>query len=215
MGSCAYHWGRANKRRVATGLETRYSCCMGDLQSEGCCLASTHVSDNLNPDNYTGFVSTLPPNPGTSSHHAVYALDCEMCYTTGGSELTRVTVVDHDSRVVYESFVQPHNQILDYNTRFSGITEEQLEDVTTTLRDVQAALLTLFSSSTVLVGHSLESDFRALKLIHHTVVDTSVLFPHKMGPPYKRALRNLASEHLKKIIQNDGDSCCPRHDLNF
>lgn len=44
----------------------------------------------------------------------------------------------------------------------------------------------------------------SLQLIHDTVVDTSVVFPHKMGHPYKRALRNLASEILKKIIQNDG-----------
>lgn len=28
-----------------------------------------------------------------------------------------------------------------------------------------------------------------------------------MGAPYKRALRNLASEYLKKIIQNDGKDC--------
>ena len=36
------------------------------------------------------------------------------------------------------------------------------------------------------------------------VVDTSVVFPHRLGPPYKRALRNLMAEHLKKIIQDSG-----------
>ena len=36
------------------------------------------------------------------------------------------------------------------------------------------------------------------------VVDTSVVFPHLLGPPYKRALRNLMAEHLKKIIQDSG-----------
>ena len=35
-------------------------------------------------------------------------------------------------------------------------------------------------------GHSLESDLLQLKLIHNTVVDTSVVFPHKMGLPFKR-----------------------------
>lgn len=44
------------------------------------------------------------------------------------------------------------------------------------------------------------------QLIHPTVIDTSVVFPHKMGPPQKRALRNLAADYLKKIIQNDGKS---------
>lgn len=90
--------------------------------------------------------------------------------------------------------------------RFSGITEDNMKNVTTTLLDVQAALLTLFSEKTILVGHSLESDFKALKLLHDTVVDTSVMFPHKHGYPHKRALKNLCSEYLKKLIQNDGES---------
>lgn len=94
--------------------------------------------------------------------------------------------------------------IIFYN-RFSGITEEDMKDVTTTMLDVQATLLTMFSSETILVGHSLESDFKALKLLHDTVVDTSVMFPHKNGYPQKRALKNLCSEYLRKLIQNDGE----------
>ena len=87
--------------------------------------------------------------------------------------------------------------------RFSGITAEDLVGVKTSLRDVQAVLLMMFSSKTILIGHSLESDLKALKLLHGTVVDTSVVFPHKMEPPYKRALRMLAAELLMRIIQND------------
>lgn len=62
----------------------------------------------------------------------------------------------------------------------------------------------MFNSETILIGHSLESDFKALKLIHDIVVDTSVLYPHKMGPPKKRALKTLCIENLKKIIQESG-----------
>lgn len=62
----------------------------------------------------------------------------------------------------------------------------------------------MFNSKSVLIGHSLESDFKALKLIHDLVVDTSILFPHKMGPPKKRALKTLCIENLKRIIQEDG-----------
>ena len=47
-----------------------------------------------------------------------WPLDCEMCYTTYGIELTRVTVVDEDGADAYESFVRPDNPILDYNTRY-------------------------------------------------------------------------------------------------
>lgn len=91
-----------------------------------------------------------------------------------------------------------------YVYRYSGISEKTLENVTRTLRDVQAVLLSMFNSKSILVGHSLESDFKALKLIHDLVVDTSILYPHKMGPPKKRALKTLCIENLKRIIQEDG-----------
>lgn len=76
--------------------------------------------------------------------------------------------------------------------------------MTRNLREVQAVLLSMFSAKTILIGHSLESDLKALKLIHSVVVDTSVLFPHKMGPPKKRALKTLCIDHLKRIIQESG-----------
>lgn len=79
-----------------------------------------------------------------------------------------------------------------------------LSETTTTLYNVQAVLLSMFNSETILIGHSLDSDFKALKLIHDVVVDTSVLYPHKMGPPKKRALKTLCIENLKRIIQENG-----------
>lgn len=121
-------------------------------------------------------------------------------------ELTRVSVVDHTFKSIYETMVKPTNPILDYNTKFSGITAADLQGVTTTLQAVQKHLLKLFSSETILVGHSLESDLKALKLIHNTVVDTAEVFPHRRGLPFKRALRTLVAEHLLKIIQDAGKS---------
>ena len=41
-------------------------------------------------------------------------------------------------------------------------------------------------------------------MIHGTVVDTSVLFPHRLGLPYKRSLRNLMADYLRQIIQDNG-----------
>ena len=119
-------------------------------------------------------------------------------------ELTRVTVVNVKHQTIYETLVKPSNPILDYNSKFSGIKESDLKKVTTTLKDVQTRLQMLFNEKTILIGHSLESDLKALKLIHNTVVDTAQVFPHKRGLPYKRALRTLTAEFLKKIIQDDG-----------
>nr|XP_035925883.1 RNA exonuclease 1 homolog isoform X1 [Halichoerus grypus] len=201
---CYYHWGRLRRNRVAGGWETQYTCCSAAIGSTGCQVAKQHVQDGRK-ENLEGFVKTFDKELSEDAHPGVFALDCEMSYTTYGLELTRVTVVDTDMQVVYDTFVKPDNEIVDYNTRFSGVTEADLADTSISLRDVQAVLLSMFSADTVLIGHSLESDLLALKVIHSTVVDTSVLFPHRLGLPYKRSLRNLMADYLRQIIQDNVD----------
>lgn len=201
---CIYHPGRLWNERVNKSLERRYSCCKGEPSSGGCNSTKYHVNDGeLELENYIGFVQTQPKPSIPANEHGIYALDCEMCYTTLGLELTRITIVDHKFEIVYEKLVKPKNFILDYNSRFSGIHEGDLDCIETTLEDVQSDLLEKFSSDTILVGHSLNSDMKALKLIHATVIDTSNLFPHKRGLPYKRGLKTLVQEYLRVIIQED------------
>ena len=53
----------------------------------------------------------------------------------------------------------------------------------------------------LLVGHGLENDFRALMLVHTLVIDTSDLYPHFFGLPYRRSLKSLAKSYLKRDIQ--------------
>ncbi|XP_048707280.1 uncharacterized protein LOC125637155 isoform X3 [Caretta caretta] len=199
---CNYHSGRVLRQKVPGGLETRYSCCEGVVGSPGCQVAKLHVHDGRK-ENLEGFVKTFIKLTPADGNHGVFALDCEMCYTTQGLELTRVTVVDSNLQVAYDTLVKPDNEIIDYNTRFSGVTEEDLKNITSSIRDVQAILLNLFSADTILIGHSLENDLFALKLIHNTVVDTAVVFPHRLGLPHKRALRNLMADYLRRIIQDD------------
>uniref|UniRef100_A0A1Q3F1A5 Putative rna exonuclease 1 n=1 Tax=Culex tarsalis TaxID=7177 RepID=A0A1Q3F1A5_CULTA len=202
VDSCNYHAKSTCYRRGFA--DNLHSCCQQPAGTPGCMYANYHVTSFIDYDDLTGFVKTIDPPEGyVCSKKDVFALDCEMCYTTGGLELTRVTVVDINEKTVYDTLVKPSNRIVDYNTRFSGITEQMLSETTTTLYNVQAVLLSMFNSETILIGHSLESDFKALKLIHDVVVDTSVLYPHKMGPPKKRALKTLCIENLKKIIQEN------------
>lgn len=49
------------------------------------------------------------------------------------------------------------------------------------------------------MGHSLENDFMALKLIHNKILDTSVLFPHTRGSNYKNALKFLVQRYLSQM----------------
>lgn len=41
------------------------------------------------------------------------------CYTTHGLELTRVTVVDPKLQVVYDAFVKPDGEVVDYDIRYA------------------------------------------------------------------------------------------------
>lgn len=203
-GKCIYHPGHLWNERINRALEKRYSCCKGDPLAGGCSSNPYHVhKGDLQLENYKKFVETQDKPDRDPNKHGIRALDCEMCYTTYGLELTRVTVIDHKSEVVYEKLVRPENHILDYNTKFSGIKEGDLDNITTSLVDVQRDLLEMFSSKTILIGHSLDSDMKALKLFHTRFIDTAQLFPHKRGLPFKRALRTLMVENLRVIIQED------------
>ncbi|KAL8948902.1 MAG: hypothetical protein Q9222_004949, partial [Ikaeria aurantiellina] len=134
--------------------------------------------------------------------HTILAIDCEMCRVDGDdAALTRISLVDWDGEVVMDELVKPAKPVIDYLTRFSGITAEKLDPVTTTLADVQARLLDLLTPQSILVGHSLNSDLDALKITHPFIVDTSILYQHPRGPPLKSSLKWLAQKYLSREIQ--------------
>lgn len=130
-----------------------------------------------------------------------FALDCEFCQAECGPVLTRVSMVNFQDEVIYDTYVKPKEEITDYVTKFSGITPEMLENVTTTAQDVQKRILELVSSSDILIGHSLESDLNVMKIKHPNVIDTAVIYHHNRGPPLRPSLKWLASLHLDRLIQ--------------
>lgn len=212
---CVSHHGKL----VRSGDQAkRFSCCEQGVDHPGCTFNSTHVWSGLRPGlngPFDGFVETQPPTEERADgDYGVYAIDAEMVYTRNGLELAKVSVVGHDGRLVYEQLVRPLAPVVDYNTRFSGITERMLRagaDVKT-LRDVQADLLRMFNARTILVGHALNNDLRCLKMLHGTVVDTSVVIPHPRGHPYRLPLRSLAKMHLATDVQAGDDGHCSYED---
>lgn len=103
--------------RIAARHDMYYPCCNKSITESGCMSAEYHTPDTTDDDCLSGFVETRNAPPGESNAQTFYSLDCEMCYTTVGIELTRVTVIGPDCAVVYDSLVKPKNTILDYCTR--------------------------------------------------------------------------------------------------
>ncbi|RPA89886.1 hypothetical protein L873DRAFT_1822063 [Choiromyces venosus 120613-1] len=136
----------------------------------------------------------------------IYAMDCEMVQTKDGLELARISLLDWDAKVTYDTLVKPDNRVMNYLTPFSGITRGMLDPVTTTLKDVQNHLLKLFNNDTILVGQSLNSDLIAIKIAHPYIVDTSVIFHHPRGPPLRASLKWLTTKYLSREIQKGGPS---------
>ena len=59
----------------------------------------------------------------------------------------------------------------------------------------------IVSAETIIVGHSLENDLSALKIVHKKIIDTTVLYRHPRGMLFKPALRILALHFLQRRIQ--------------
>ncbi|CEP24780.1 unnamed protein product [Cyberlindnera jadinii] len=130
-----------------------------------------------------------------------FAMDCEMCESKTGKVLTRISLIDFTETVLIDEYVKPEEEITDYLTKYSGITEELLKDVTTTLKDIQKKIQSIVSSKDYLIGHSLENDLNVMKIMHPNIVDTSLIFEHPRGPPFKSSLKYLTKQYLKRVIQ--------------
>uniref|UniRef100_M4BAP1 Exonuclease domain-containing protein n=1 Tax=Hyaloperonospora arabidopsidis (strain Emoy2) TaxID=559515 RepID=M4BAP1_HYAAE len=160
------------------------------------------------------FVSTkaLLDDDIRSAEQLFLALDCEMCRTTKGVELTRVTLIDACEKVLLDEYVRPKNPIVDYCTQYSGITREIMEATDIRLENVQEKFLALVPAEAILVGHSIENDLLALRVLHRRVIDTACMYPHPKGPPFRSALRFLTSRFLSRVIQTNTNGHCSVED---
>lgn len=217
-GSCRYHWARPRLGGNSQFPERIFPCCNEMIgQSHGCTESPRHVyklQDLHQLAAMSPFVETpkssKPPVDGSSSNLGALgvAIDCEMCYTTLGMELCRVTAVNFTGKCTLDRTVRPLGKVLDYNTRFSGISD--IEDPIknemgqlsgpVTFAEARRLLFKLVDSSTFLIGHGLENDLIALRLCHLRIIDTSILYP-EFNPKRKTALRTLALNYLKRTIQ--------------
>jgi RNA exonuclease 1 len=183
--SCTFHW--------STLYRNRYPCCNESNTHPGCAQSPHVFKEYGNP------FFKLESKP---TKYPIIAMDCEMAYTTRGMEIVRISIVDWDKKIIYDKIVKPTSKILCLNSKYSGIHEIPLDavDFPVVLEFIKAN----FSSDTIIIGHGLENDFYALGLIHYSCVDTSILYRHPKGLPYRYGLKYLTKEQLGRFIQ-DGE----------
>ncbi|ODN84088.1 hypothetical protein L202_00105 [Cryptococcus amylolentus CBS 6039] len=212
FGECRYHYGRTAPERVEGRRKWIYSCC-GKERGEAGCEDGVHVfkeEDDQALARREGFMSVRTcaeesKRDGKSivgDGFGVVAMDCEMINTTAGLSLGRVTIVDENGNILLDELVRQSVPILDVNTRFSGISPGQLDSALMDLPAVRSAACMFIGPETVIVGHGLENDLRALRLLHDKMIDTAIVFPHDKGPPFRRALRDIVKEKLGYFIQD-------------
>ncbi|XP_071899433.1 apoptosis-enhancing nuclease isoform X2 [Anas platyrhynchos] len=136
------------------------------------------------------------------------AIDCEMVGTGPRgrqSELARCSVVGYHGDVIYDKYVRPQLPVVDYRTRWSGVTKGHLRNAIP-FRAAQAEILKILKDK-IVVGHAIHNDFQALKYFHpkERTRDTSriPLLNQKAGLPLKASasLKSLAKHLLHKKIQ--------------
>ncbi|KAG0244985.1 hypothetical protein BGX31_008205 [Mortierella sp. GBA43] len=190
---------KSKKKSAATLTPENYMITVGDFKEYDFPLPSY-----LDPERglQKDWVETQQRTSDSTTPKKMIAMDCEMVLTTAGSELARISLVDENKAVVLDELVKPDNRIVDYLTQYSGITAEGLKNVSTKLTDVQEKLQKLITHDTILVGHSLENDLKVLKFAHPFIIDTTVIYHHTRGPPFRPSLKWLAYKWLSKEIQN-------------
>ncbi|KAF3932131.1 hypothetical protein ABW20_dc0107658 [Dactylellina cionopaga] len=227
-GKCVHHHGKPTM--PGSPGQKKWTCCQEPVgESSGCTESPTHVflvkaanrlaSQWQFVETPTAAALTSSEPPENSTIEKAICLDCEMGFTTRGLEMIRLTATRFPNyEPVIDILVQPFGEILDLNTRFSGVTQEQWDSapaydpesanekseiLAKAVSPLQAREIVFkhIDSSTIIIGHSLENDMKCTRIIHPRIVDTAILYRHKMGVGVRYGLKVLVRIHLGRYIQ--------------
>ncbi|KAI4185346.1 MAG: hypothetical protein LQ346_005921 [Caloplaca aetnensis] len=231
-GNCTYHWARARRPESVKGdtkpRDLKYACCDETVGvSAGCTKSDTHVFKISDPKRLALVMPfQLTPTSDRTGLPGAVCFDCEMGYTTLGLELIRLTATAFpDGRPLLDVLVRPLGEILDLNSRFSGVWPEDWEKATPLDEDAvqsdtdtapilqivespvaaRELLFRLLTPETPLIGHALENDLNAVRILHPVIVDTCLLYAHPRGLPIRYGLKVLMKKHFDRDIQMGGD----------
>lgn len=239
-GHCTYHYGKPyfqdrNPNDPKSKREKKYRCCGQNIgDSAGCTKADSHVFKITEAKRLAAVLNfeETPENPG--KEETPVCIDGEMGYTVYGLELIRLTATSWPSGdAIFDVLVKPQGGILDLNSRYSGVypkdianappyspdskpptdtSKKQTLQIVPSPSAARALLFSHLSPSTPLIGHGLENDLNATRIIHPTIIDTALLFPHKAGLPYRNGLKMLMAQYLNRQIQVVVDGKMLGHD---
>ncbi|KAH9809019.1 hypothetical protein DFH28DRAFT_992519 [Melampsora americana] len=212
---CTFHWGKQVFERIDGVKQKVYSCCNSIEADNRPCTKGRHVFIDKTPEiSHSREPFIRLPLIGAQTTIPLVALDCELVYTTAGMSIARLTVIvpktTSEGGLEFESLLDEFVRlpkavkIIDLNTRFSGIQSEgELETARFDLNELREELVNLgVDAGTVICGHGLENDLKALRIVHQRCIDTVDLFPHPRGLPMRMSLKKLSSIFLNKLVQN-------------
>lgn len=230
-GKCTHHPGRAYLPERPPGDTThipkKYRCCEEDIgESLGCTVGQNHVWKASEPKRLASLWNFASTPANNNCTHKAVAFDCEMGYTVHGMELLRLTATSWpDGAEIIDVLVHPFGEILDLNSKYSGVFPEDLAravpwssgwkpppqklggrkimQIVSSPEVARDLLFSYINPDTVLVGHGLENDLNAMRIVHPKIVDTVLLYPHKRGLPIRMGLKALMEQHLNRRIQVD------------
>jgi len=251
-GRCTHHWGKLRRppsdktgaSGAAGGGVSTWTCCRGEVNTTGCTKAENHVF-KISEVKRLALIMEFEETPrnerleggarkrkkGGAGPGAV-CFDCEMGYTSRGLELIRLTATAWPSgEELLDVLVRPLGEVLDLNSRFSGVFPEDFTQATPwdqaeppppspdaptaqprtkklhivpSPRAARALLFSLLTPATPLIGHAIENDLNATRICHPLIVDTVLLFPHPMRLPIRYGLKALMKRHCDVDVQMGG-----------
>jgi len=141
----------------------------------------------------------------------VVALDCEMVGVGPGgirSVLARLSIVDHEGKVLIDAFVRQSEKITDYRTHITGITAATLDGPKVMREEAARKRAAELMEGKVVVGHAVQHDFQALLMSHPQSMtrDTALFRPLRVPGSEKKtpSLARLSEVWLHETIRESG-----------
>ncbi|KAF2135116.1 uncharacterized protein K452DRAFT_338079 [Aplosporella prunicola CBS 121167] len=208
---CCFHPGRKKEMK---NQQQRYDCC--DLSGAGCKSSPNH--DYGQPTQRLlarrGDFELTPSLYGAPKRRAV-ALDCEMGEARDAtSEVILLCAVDYlTGESLIHRYVSPTKDLIDWRTCIHGVTEYKVTAATERnealhgWKGARQELWRHIDENTILIGQALQHDLKALRMVHHRIVDSAILSKNAVGRKGRQwGLAALCSQLLGvEIRKNIGE----------